>query len=77
MSFLGYSLIPMLLLAIVGIFASLTGEFGLISGLLLSSWSSYSCSNLFTVMLNREDSKMLIMYPLFLFYVSFALIIIY
>lgn len=77
MSFLGYSLLPMLILAVIGIFTNLSGEFGMIASLLLASWSSYSCSGLIAVLLNRLDSKMLILYPLFLFYISFAMIIIY
>lgn len=77
MSLLGYSLLPMLFLALVGVFVTLKGEFGLVGSLVLSGWSSYSCSNMFSVMLNRSDSKILIQYPLFLFYLKFALIILY
>lgn len=67
----------MLFLALLGVFVTLKGEIGLVGSLVLSGWSSYSCSNMFAVMLNRLDSKMLILYPLFLFYLKFALIILY
>jgi hypothetical protein len=77
MSFLGYSLLPMLFLAFLGIFANLNGVLGVTFGCLLAVWSAFSSSGLLTVMLNLQSEKILIGYPLFLFYVSFSLVIIF
>lgn len=76
MSFLGYSLLPMLFLAALGIFLPLSRG-SVAVGLILAVWSSYSCSGLLAVLLGRQDSRWMVVYPLFLFYLSFALIIIY
>jgi hypothetical protein len=51
MSFLGYSLLPMLFLALVGIFVNLNGVTGVVCGCLLSGWSAFSGSGLLSVML--------------------------
>jgi hypothetical protein len=77
MSFLGYGLLPMLLLAIFGILLPLNNLFGILSSLILSGWSSFSAGSVISLALNRQEGKILIVYPLFLFYLSFALIIIY
>lgn len=77
MSLLGYSLLPMLLLAFFGIFTTLTGPIGLLTSLALAVWCSFSAGNTVGVLLGREDSRALLIYPLFLFYLSFAMIIIF
>ena len=77
MSYLGYSLFPMLILATFGIVLSLKGPFGVITSLILAVWSSYTAGNMISLVLNRQGGKVLLMYPLFLFYLSFALIIIF
>lgn len=77
MSFLGYSLLPMLILAAFGIVISLTGTFGVLSSLFLAGWSSLTAGNMVSLVLNRSEGKILLVYPLFLFYLSFALIIIF
>jgi hypothetical protein len=77
MSLLGYSLLPMLILAAFGIVITLTGPFGIISSLFLAAWSSFTAGNMVSLVLNRNEGKILLVYPLFLFYLSFALIIIF
>ena len=77
MSFVGYSLLPMLLLAVAGIVLTLQNVVGVLLGLGLGGWSAWACGGLISVALNRQDSKELVIYPLFLFYMSFALIIIF
>jgi len=52
MSFLGYSLLPMLFLALVGIFVNLNGVAGVVCGYVLAGWSAFSGSGLLSVMLN-------------------------
>lgn len=76
MSFLGYSLLPMLILAGFGILFSLNNAFGVFSSLILAAWSSKTAGSMISLALNREGI-VLIAYPLFLFYLSFALIIIF
>jgi len=77
MSFLGYSLLPMLFLAVAGLLHSLNGVAGVVCGCLFAGWSAFSCSALLSVVLRMENEKMLVGYPLFLFYVSFSLMIIF
>ena len=77
MSFLGYSLLPMLLLAFVGALAPLQRVLEVLLGLCLAGWSSWTAGSWLVVVLAREDSRWLVVYPLFLFYVSFSLIIIF
>lgn len=53
MSFLGYSLLPMLPLAVLGIFLSLNSSFGVLTSLILSGWSSYTAGGMIALFLNR------------------------
>lgn len=76
-SYLGYSLLPMLILAVFGIVLRLNNAFGVFSSLILAAWSSYTAGNTIGVVLNRSEGRVLLAYPLFLFYLSFALIIIF
>ena len=77
MSCLGYSLLPMLFLAILGIFFSLSNGLGVIFGVLMAVWSSLSCGGWIAILAGRDDSKWMVIYPLFLFYLNFAMIIIF
>lgn len=77
MSYLGYSLLPMLVLALAGVFVNLKGGLGALVGLGLAGWSSVVAGGWLMSVLGRGDSRWLVIYPLFLFYVSFSLIIIY
>jgi hypothetical protein len=79
MSTLGYGLLPMLLLGFIGIFKSLNNGFGVIIGLLIAVWSSSSAGNIVQVLMHNKDKdrKFLLVYPLFLFYVSFSMIVIF
>ena len=77
MSILGYGLIPMLLLGLIGIFVSLKGEVGIILGIIISIWSAMASSNYIDLMIGGYDRGALITYPLFLFYVSFVMITIF
>lgn len=79
MSTLGYALLPMLILGFFGIFTSMKGTAGIILSLGISGWSSLAASNFVEAMMKQtnQDRKPLLIYPLFLFYVSFAMIIIF
>ena len=54
MSFLGYGLLPMLLLAIFGILLPLNNLFGTISSLILAGWSSFSSGSVISLALKRQ-----------------------
>lgn len=79
MSTVGYSLLPMLLLGFLGIFTSMKGTGGILLSLAVSGWSSLAASNFVEAQMKQTnaDRKPLLIYPLFLFYVSFAMIIIF
>lgn len=79
MSTVGYALLPMLLLGFFGIFSSLKGNIGIIISLAVSGWASLAASNIIESLMRQTESnrKPLLIYPLFLFYVSFAMIIIF
>jgi hypothetical protein len=79
MSAMGYSMIPMLILGLVGIFISMKGPIGIGVSLGVSGWSSFAASTFIEGLMKQTESnrKILLLYPLFLFYVSFAMIIIF
>lgn len=78
MSTLGYGLLPMLGLGFVGVFFSLNGGVGIVVALMTAVWSSFAAGNFMDVLIkDTKDRKLLIVYPLFLFYVSFTLIVIF
>lgn len=79
MSTLGYSLLPMLVLGLFGIFVSLKGGPGIFLSLALAFWCSFAASNVMEAMMKQTeaDRRPLLIYPLFLFYLSFAMIVIF
>lgn len=79
MSTVGYSLIPMLLLGVFRIFNNMKGPAGIIMCLAISCWSSLAASNFIEALMKQTnaDRKPLLIYPLFLFYVCFTMIIIF
>lgn len=79
MSTMGYAMIPMLLLGFFSIFTLMKGPIGITLSLAVSGWSSLAASNFIEALMRQTDTdrKILLMYPLFLFYVSFAMIIIF
>lgn len=78
MSTMGYGLLPMLGLGAVGVFISLKGALGIAVGLGAAFWASYSAGNFMDVLIkDSKNRKALVIYPLFLFYVSFTMIVIF
>ena len=76
MSTLGYCLLPMLTLGLLAVFFSLKTPIGVVTALLTASWASLAAGNFIqTLIRNSANRKALIIYPLFLFYVSFTLIV--
>ena len=78
MSTMGYGLLPMLGFGMIGIFLSLKSGLGIVVALAVSAWSSVAAGNFMDVLIrDTKDRKSLVIYPLFLFYVSFTMIIIF
>lgn len=67
----------MLFLAVGGLLHSLNGVGGVLFSCVFAGWSAFCCSGLLAIPLHLEGDKMLLAYPLFLFYLSFALLIIF
>ncbi|CDO96098.1 unnamed protein product [Kluyveromyces dobzhanskii CBS 2104] len=76
-SILGYAFLPLCVLAAPGVFTSLNNTFGYILGLFTVLWSTWSSSGLFTVSLDLHNVRILIAYPLLIFYSVFALMAIF
>lgn len=83
-SILGYSIIPLVLLALYSVFLS-TRQYlsscltcrnimGLILGIFCVVWSSYSASRFIELLLGSKDQRYIIMYPLLLLYATFGMI---
>lgn len=76
-SVLGYCLLPMVLLSLASVILSLRGVLGLISGGLAVLWCSISSSNMFVSALSMREQRILVAYPVALFYFCFALMTIF
>lgn len=79
MSNLGYALLPMLALGLVGVVVDMRGTFGIFLSLIIAGWSSLSAGNTLEVHLKEphNNRKFLIVYPLFLFYLCFVMIVVF
>ena len=78
MSTMGYGLLPMLGLGFLGVFMSLKTGLGIGVALAAAAWSSLAAGNFMDVLIqDSKDRKLLVIYPLFLFYVSFTMIVIF
>ncbi|AAS50231.1 AAL135Cp [Eremothecium gossypii ATCC 10895] len=76
-SILGYSFLPLCFLATVGVFCSLNNWFGYILGLISVVWCTWSSSGFFIYYLQLHNVRVLIAYPLLIFYSVFALMAIF
>ncbi|XP_017772319.1 PREDICTED: protein YIPF5-like isoform X2 [Nicrophorus vespilloides] len=76
-SILGYCLLPIVGLSIIGVFSTLHGNFGIILAILVISWSSISASRLFCAMSKDYEQRPLIAYPCALVYGVFALLVVF
>lgn len=78
MSTMGYGLLPMVGLGFIGIFISLKSGLGTMVALAAAFWASYAAGNFMDALIkDTKDRKALVIYPLFLFYVSFTMIVIF
>ncbi|AET39559.1 transporter YIP1 Ecym_4522 [Eremothecium cymbalariae DBVPG len=76
-SILGYSFLPLCFLATIGVFISLDNWFGYILSLVFVVWCTWSSSGFFTYYLQLHNVRVLIAYPLLIFYSVFALMAIF
>lgn len=72
-SVLGYCLLPVLLLAAVGVLFSLRGLFGCVLAALTVAWATFSSTRLFDAKLLLRDQYWLVAYPVMLLYSTFVL----
>jgi hypothetical protein len=77
MSVLGYCLLPFTILATVTIFLPVFNIMGGALSLMIICWSTYMATQFIDVMLSMSSKRMLIAYPIFLFYMCFLLLAIF
>lgn len=76
-SVLGYCLLPVVLASFIGLLVSLKGLVGVLVCLFSIIYSSYSATNFFEESLSLQNRKILLLYPLILYYTSYLLITLY
>lgn len=76
-SVLGYCFLPLCILSAIGIFHSLDNTLGYALGTLFVIWSTWSSSGFFNSLLQLTNARLLIAYPLLIFYSVFALMAIF
>ena len=76
-SVLGYSLIPVIVLAAVAIIINLQGIIGTVLSAIVISWSTFAAVKIFDAKLNLTDQYWLVVYPVSLLYSCFVLITIF
>ncbi|MBW0498250.1 hypothetical protein O181_037965 [Austropuccinia psidii MF-1] len=73
-SVLGYCLLPLVLLSLVTVAVSMDGLLGYILSAVSILWCSYSASGIFVSVLQMSEQRLLVAYPVGLFYATFALL---
>jgi len=76
-SVMGYSLLPIVLLAALSVLADLRGWAGVVLLPAVVLWCTSAATLLFVVALEADDQRWLFAYPILLFYTCFALITIF
>lgn len=76
-SILGYCLLPISLLAGIGVILPLKGTIGYLLTISAIIWCSRSASLMFVTALELKDQLILIMYPASLIYACFALLAVF
>lgn len=76
-SILGYSILPIVWLSILGVFVSLNSSFGLILAVVAVILSTTASSRIFCLMTGDTNQRYLIAYPCALVYVIFALLVLF
>ncbi|KAK6462517.1 hypothetical protein DFJ63DRAFT_161845 [Scheffersomyces coipomensis] len=76
-SVIGYCLLPLVLLNVIGVVSSLDNLFGYLLSTFAVVWCTYSASGFFVAVLKLHNARPLVAYPLFMFYSVFALMTIF
>lgn len=76
-SVIGYCLLPLVLISVLGVFFSLDNFVGYALSAVAVFWCTYSASGFFVTVLNLHNVRPLIAYPLAMFYTVFALMAIF
>lgn len=77
MSILGYGLIPIVLLAFLGIFLNLKSSYGTFLAAACIAWTTATSSRFFATAVAMQDQRWLVAYPVGLVYTFFALITVF
>lgn len=77
MSILGYSILPIVLLAIFNIFIDLRGTIGLLLAGAVIAWCTLNATRLFEKALGMREQRYLVAYPATMLYACFALLTIF
>jgi len=77
MSILGYGLIPIVLLAFLGIFLNLKSSYGTFLAAACIAWTTATSSRFFATAVAMQDQRWLVAYPVGLVYTFFALIVVF
>ncbi|ORZ22020.1 Yip1-domain-containing protein [Absidia repens] len=76
-SVLGYCLLPMVMLSGFSVVLKLGGIVGLVLSFVSIFWCTWSSSAMFTATLRMNDQRLLVSYPVGLFYACFALMTVF
>ncbi|KAJ2808726.1 hypothetical protein H4R20_000702 [Coemansia guatemalensis] len=77
-SILGYCLLPIVVLGSIGLATDLkTGQIAAIASIVPIAWSTYSSATMFVTVLSMSEQRLLVAYPIGLFYTSFALLTVF
>jgi hypothetical protein len=74
---LGYCLLPLVFVSLCGIGIPLDSAFGYLLTLAAIIFSSYSASSMFCAVGRMHEHKLLVLYPLALFYAGFGIMAIF
>lgn len=76
-SVLGYCLLPLVLTSLASIAISLDTLIGYILSIASIFWCAYASSGIFVSVLQMQNQRYLVGYPVMLFYASFALLTVF
>ncbi|KAL6937090.1 hypothetical protein ACO0OL_001647 [Hanseniaspora opuntiae] len=76
-SILGYSFLPLCILSTIAMFMNLNTTIGIVISALSVIWCAISSSGQFIKSLNMHNVRLLVAYPLFIFYSMFASMIVF
>jgi hypothetical protein len=76
-SILGYCMLPLIVISVFGIALPMDSFFGYISTSLAIAYSTYSSSNMYCAVGRMHDVRMLVAYPLALFYAGMGIMAIF